>query len=77
MLDFLVSEPWLINGLYDYYLQTNSIRAIEILVNVREPLHIQLCERYVRLLNSNYTNEFFFCTLIIADEGISTAHWPV
>lgn len=33
----LANEPWLLNGLYEYYLQTNSSRVIEVLVNVREP----------------------------------------
>lgn len=44
---FTVTEPWLLNGFYDYYLQTNSSRAIDILVNIREPHHTFLFDRQV------------------------------
>lgn len=41
-------EPWLINGLYDYYLNTNSVRCIEVLLTLREPhqqfLFDRLCD---------------------------------
>ncbi|CAH1109601.1 unnamed protein product [Psylliodes chrysocephalus] len=40
-----VNEPWLLNGLYEYYLNTNSQRAMEILVNIKEPHHIYLFDR--------------------------------
>ncbi|XP_057651489.1 hamartin isoform X3 [Diorhabda carinulata] len=40
-----VNEPWLLNGLYDYYLSTNSQRAMEILVNIKEPHHVYLFDR--------------------------------
>lgn len=33
----ITKEPWLLNGLFDCFLSTNSARAIEILVSVREP----------------------------------------
>ncbi|CAG9771041.1 unnamed protein product [Ceutorhynchus assimilis] len=43
-----VQEPWLINGLYDYYLNTNSVRCMEVLINLREPhqnfLFDRLCD---------------------------------
>nr|CAH7719168.1 unnamed protein product [Callosobruchus chinensis] len=40
-----VNESWLLNGLYDYYLQTNSERALEILINIREPHYGYLFDR--------------------------------
>ncbi|XP_025416247.1 hamartin isoform X2 [Sipha flava] len=30
-------EPWLLNGMYDYFMSTGSQRAVEVLVAVREP----------------------------------------
>ncbi|KAK7868192.1 hypothetical protein R5R35_003057 [Gryllus longicercus] len=30
-------ESWLVNGLFDYYVSTSSMRSVEILVGVREP----------------------------------------
>lgn len=49
MIHFVpAKESWLLNGLFDYYLTTNSARAIELLVSVREPhdkyLFDKLCE---------------------------------
>ncbi|KAJ9597281.1 hypothetical protein L9F63_011852 [Diploptera punctata] len=38
-------ESWLVNGLFDYYLQTNSTRSVEILVGVREPHDKHLFDR--------------------------------
>lgn len=44
----VTKESWLLNGMFDYYLNTNSARCIEILVSVREPhdkyLFDKLCE---------------------------------
>ncbi|KAJ8943931.1 hypothetical protein NQ314_009595 [Rhamnusium bicolor] len=40
-----VNDPWLLNGLYDYYLNTNSIRSMDILVNIKEPHHQYLFDR--------------------------------
>lgn len=43
-------ESWLVNGLFDYYLSTGSVRTVEILVGVREPhdkyLFDRLCESF-------------------------------
>lgn len=33
----LVHESWLINGLYDYYLFSNSVRCMEVIITLREP----------------------------------------
>lgn len=38
-------EAWLLNGIFDYYIWTNSARCIEVLVNVREPHDKYLCDR--------------------------------
>lgn len=35
----VVKEPWLVNGLYDHYMKTNSVRVLEILINVPESHH--------------------------------------
>ncbi|XP_066138262.1 hamartin-like isoform X1 [Euwallacea fornicatus] len=40
-----VQEPWLINGLYDYYLNSNSLRCMEMLITLREPHHLFLFDR--------------------------------
>ncbi|CAG9857248.1 unnamed protein product [Phyllotreta striolata] len=40
-----VNEPWLLQGLYEYYLNTNSQRAMEILVNIKEPHYNYLFDR--------------------------------
>lgn len=38
-------EAWLLNGIFDYFLLTNSARCIEVLVSVREPHEKYLCDR--------------------------------
>ncbi|XP_075228595.1 tuberous sclerosis 1 protein hamartin isoform X2 [Lycorma delicatula] len=38
-------ESWLMNGLFDYYLATGSLRVIEVLVGVREPHEKYLFDR--------------------------------
>lgn len=35
-------DPWLLNGIFDCYLQTSSMRLVEILVGVREPHDMHL-----------------------------------
>lgn len=44
----VTKESWLLNGIFDYYIATNSVRCIELLVSVREPhdkyLFDKLCE---------------------------------
>lgn len=41
-----VNEPWLLNGMYEYYLLCNSERAMEILVNIKEPHNLYLFDRW-------------------------------
>ncbi|XP_025197525.1 hamartin isoform X3 [Melanaphis sacchari] len=43
----IVKEPWLLNGMYDYFISTGSQRAIEVLVAVREPHDKYLFDRLV------------------------------
>ncbi|KAJ8957088.1 hypothetical protein NQ318_007302 [Aromia moschata] len=50
-----VNDPWLLNGLYEYYLNTNSIRSMEILVNVTEPHHQYLFDRLCESLRNQKT----------------------
>ena len=38
-------DSWLVNGLFDYYLSTDSLRAIEVLSGVREPHDKHLLDR--------------------------------
>ncbi|XP_046388125.1 hamartin isoform X2 [Ischnura elegans] len=38
-------ESWLLNGIFDYYMSTNSYRMVEILVGVREPHDKYLFDR--------------------------------
>lgn len=40
-----VKEPWLLNGIYDYYLSSNSVRSMEILCNVKEPHNVFLFDK--------------------------------
>jgi tuberous sclerosis protein 1 len=42
---FLVRDSWLVNGLYDYYLSTNSANTIVVLINIKEPHHQYLFDR--------------------------------
>ncbi|CAH0547663.1 unnamed protein product [Brassicogethes aeneus] len=48
-----VSDPWLLNGIYDYYLKTNSVRSMDVLVNIKEPHHQFLFERLCESLRSS------------------------
>lgn len=43
---FLAKDPWILNGMYDYYMATNSTRALDVLVTVREPHDKFLFDRY-------------------------------
>lgn len=40
-----MKDAWLINGLYDYYLSTNSANTIVVLVHIKEPHHQFLFDR--------------------------------
>ncbi|XP_033222128.1 hamartin [Belonocnema kinseyi] len=43
-------DNWLVNGLFDYYLSTNSVRATEVLAGVREPHDKHLFDRLTEAL---------------------------
>ncbi|XP_012257085.2 hamartin [Athalia rosae] len=43
-------DNWLVNGLFDYYLSTNSLRAVEVLVGVKEPHDKHLLDRLAEAL---------------------------
>ncbi|XP_015607620.1 hamartin [Cephus cinctus] len=45
-----IKDSWLVNGLFDYYLSTNSLRAVEILAGVREPHDRHLLDRLTEAL---------------------------
>ncbi|XP_032671289.1 hamartin isoform X2 [Odontomachus brunneus] len=38
-------DNWLVNGLFDYYLSTNSLRTVEVLAGVRDPHDKHLLDR--------------------------------
>ncbi|KAK9300882.1 hypothetical protein QLX08_006587 [Tetragonisca angustula] len=53
--DFFLStkDNWLINGLFDYYLSTNSLRAVEILTGIRDPHDKHLLDRLSEALSKS------------------------
>ncbi|KAI5730010.1 hypothetical protein M8J76_009050 [Diaphorina citri] len=48
-------EPWLVNGLVDYFLASNSLRAVDVLVIIREPHDKFLFDRVAETLRSPST----------------------
>ncbi|XP_012528539.1 hamartin [Monomorium pharaonis] len=44
-------DNWLVNGLFDYYLSTNSLRTAEVLAGVREPHDKHLLDRLSDILS--------------------------
>ncbi|XP_065161962.1 hamartin isoform X3 [Atheta coriaria] len=54
-----VKEPWLVNGLYDHYMKTNSVRVLEILINVPESHHDYLFNKLHDSLVRGATNSKF------------------
>ncbi|XP_043248738.1 hamartin [Colletes gigas] len=44
-------DNWLVNGLFDYYLSTNSLRAVEVLASVRDPHDRHLLDRLSEALS--------------------------
>ncbi|XP_066601803.1 hamartin [Prorops nasuta] len=50
-------DNWLVNGLFDYYLSTNSVRAVEVLTGVREPHDKHLLDRLTEILSKPGNNQ--------------------
>ncbi|KAL3284794.1 hypothetical protein HHI36_018935 [Cryptolaemus montrouzieri] len=50
-----VKESWVINGLYEYYLNSNSLRSMEILASVNEPHHKYLFDRLTESIKRQET----------------------
>jgi tuberous sclerosis protein 1 len=46
----LAKEAWLVNGLIDYFAQTNSYRIVEILVKVQNPHDLMIFNKLQRCL---------------------------
>lgn len=46
-------DNWLVNGLFDYYLSTNSLRTAEVLAGVREPHDKHLLDRLSDILSKS------------------------
>ncbi|KZC04801.1 PREDICTED: hamartin [Dufourea novaeangliae] len=44
-------DNWLVNGLFDYYLSTNSLRSVEVLASVRDPHDKHLLDRLSEALS--------------------------
>ncbi|KRT84086.1 hypothetical protein AMK59_564 [Oryctes borbonicus] len=51
-----IKDPWLINGLYDTYLSSNSTRLMEVLVNVKEPHYTYLFDKISESIRSSKDN---------------------
>ncbi|XP_014673171.1 PREDICTED: hamartin-like [Priapulus caudatus] len=47
IVDYLntIPEPWMVHGLVDFYMESNSMRALSILTSVREPHHKHLFDK--------------------------------
>lgn len=58
-------DAWLVNGLFDYYLSTNSSRAVEVLVGVREPHDKHLLDRLSETLSKSGSNSQRIRTLTL------------
>lgn len=52
-LNFSAKDNWLVNGLFDYYLSTNSLRAVEVLAGVRDPHDKHLLDRLSEALSKS------------------------
>ncbi|XP_046815963.1 hamartin [Vespa crabro] len=50
-------DSWLVNGLLDYYLSTNSLRTVEVLAGVREPHDKHLLDRLAEVISKTGNNE--------------------
>lgn len=44
-------DNWLVNGLFDYYLCTDSLRTVEVLAGVRDPHDKHLLDRLSDILS--------------------------
>lgn len=53
---FAAKDNWLVNGLFDYYLSTNSTRAMDVLAGVREPHDKHLLDRLTDSLTASKPN---------------------
>lgn len=51
MIIFAAKDNWLVNGLFDYYLSTNSVRTVEVLAGVRDPHDKHLLDRLSDVLS--------------------------
>ena len=55
-------ESWLVSGLSEYYLNTNSARCLEVLVSIKDPHDKYLLDQCCNYLH-NSNNNYRFCTL--------------
>ncbi|GJQ87097.1 putative hamartin protein [Trypoxylus dichotomus] len=51
-----IKESWLVNGLYDHYISSNSTRLMEVLVNVKEPHYTYLFDKISESIRSPRDN---------------------
>ncbi|CAL7939958.1 unnamed protein product [Xylocopa violacea] len=58
-------DNWLVNGLFDYYLSTNSLRAVEVLAGVRDPHDKHLLDRLSEALSKSGSNSQRIQTLTL------------
>uniref|UniRef100_A0A1B6J1T1 Hamartin n=1 Tax=Homalodisca liturata TaxID=320908 RepID=A0A1B6J1T1_9HEMI len=47
------SDTWLVNGLFDYSMQTGSLRTVDVLIGIREPHETHLFNKFSESLRGN------------------------
>ena len=50
---FSTKESWLVNGLFEFYVQSGSPRCLELLLNVREPHERFLFDKMAEGIKTN------------------------
>ncbi|OAD53452.1 Hamartin [Eufriesea mexicana] len=58
-------DNWLVNGLFDYYLSTNSLRTVEVLAGIRDPHDKYLLDRLSEALSKTGSNSQRIQTLTL------------
>lgn len=69
-----MQDSWLLCGLYDYYVASNSVRSMEIMVNIKEPHHNYLFNKYEDLYLNHLTSNWW--NYRIGDSVKGSKHEP-
>lgn len=62
-LTFLAKEPWVVNGMIEYYAQTNSIRIVDVLVKVQIPHDKYIFDKLEKYLHVDSSQKVTALTL--------------